>query len=59
MKHHRNQKPARESGEVRPQRPIRLFDGLVQILVQPFLFNQNMGGGNCTVNKAGVVKITL
>ena len=41
------------------QRPVRLLDGLVQILAQPFLLNQNMGRGNHAINKAGVVEVDL
>ena len=36
-----------------------LFDGLVQILAQAFLFDQNMGGGNGAINKAGVIEVDL
>ena len=41
------------------QCPIGLFDRLVQILAQAFLFDQNMGGGNGAINKAGVIEVDL
>ena len=43
----------------REQRPVRLFDRLVQVLTQALLLDQNLGGGDISVNERGVVQVYL